>query len=70
MNQQAIASEVADNDEARAVVHALEQQYDAFVEGRQRPSLLATEASQIPSADELGADFENFLRTVSDDETS
>ena len=70
MNQQAIASEVADNDEARAVVHALEQQYDAFVEGRQRPSLLATEASQIPSADELGADFENFLRTVADDETS
>ncbi len=70
MNQQAIASEVADNAEARAVVHALEQQYDAFVEGRQRPSLLATEASQIPSADELGADFENFLRTVADDETS
>ena len=68
-NQQAIASEVADNDEARAVVTALEQQYDAYIEGQQRPSLLATEASQIPSADELGADFENFLRTVADDET-
>jgi hypothetical protein len=69
MNQQAIAGEVADNDEARAVVTALEQQYDAYLEGRQRPSLLATEASQIPSADELGEDFENFLRTVADDET-
>ena len=68
-SQQAVASEVATNDEARAVVTALEQQYDAYVEGRQRPSLLATEASQIPSADELGADFENFLRTVADDET-
>ncbi|GAA4406583.1 PAC2 family protein [Fodinibacter luteus] len=67
-NQRAIAAEVETNDEARAVVAALEQQYDAFVEGRQRPSLLATEASQIPSADELGADFENFLRTVSDDD--
>ena len=68
MNQQAIAGEVDGNDEARAVVTALEQQYDAYLEGQQRPSLLATEASQIPSADELGADFENFLRTVADDE--
>jgi hypothetical protein len=69
-NQQAIAAEVEGNDDARAVITALEQQYDTFVEGQQRPSLLATEASQIPSADELGADFENFLRTVSDDETN
>jgi len=68
VNQRAIASEVEGNEEARAVVVALEQQYDAYVEGQQRPNLLATEASQIPSADELGADFENFLRTVSDDE--
>lgn len=66
-NQQAIAAEVDGNDEARAVITALEQQYDTYLEGRQRPSLLATEASQIPSADELGADFENFLRTVADD---
>ena len=67
-NQQAIAAEVDTNDEARQVVIALEQQYDAFVEGQQRPSLLATEASQIPSAEELGEDFENFLRTVADDD--
>jgi hypothetical protein len=67
-NQQAIASEVAGSDEARQVITALEQQYDAFVEGQQRPSLLATEASQLPSADELGAEFEDFLRGVSDDE--
>ncbi|WP_392542433.1 proteasome assembly chaperone family protein [Oryzobacter telluris] len=68
MNQQAIAAEVDTNDEASQVVSALEQQYDAFVEGQQRPSLLATEASQIPSAEELGEDFENFLRTVADDD--
>ncbi len=68
VNQRAIASEVEGNDEARAVVVALEQQYDAYVQGQQRPNLLATEASEIPSADELGADFENFLRTVSDDD--
>ena len=68
-NQQAIASEVDTNDEARQVVTALEQQYDAFVEGQQRPSLLATEATQIPSAEELGEDIENFLRSVADDDT-
>ena len=70
MNQRAIASEVEGNDEARAVVAALEQQYDAYVQGQQRPNLLATEATQIPSADELGEEFENFLRTVSDDDTA
>ncbi len=68
VNQRAIASEVEGNDEARAVVAALEQQYDAYVEGQQRPNLLATEASEIPSADQLGAEFENFLRTVSEDD--
>ncbi|WP_157577520.1 proteasome assembly chaperone family protein [Phycicoccus jejuensis] len=68
VNQQAIAAEVANSDEARQVITALEQQYDAFVEGQERPSLLATETSQIPSADELGAEFEDFLRSVSDDE--
>ncbi len=63
----AINSQVAENDEVRAVVRALEQQYDAFLAGRERPSLLATEAVDIPSADEIGAEFEEFLRTVSDD---
>lgn len=69
VNQRAIASELEGNDEARAVVSALEQQYDAFTEGEQRPNLWAAEDSQIPSADQLGAEFENFLRTVSDDDT-
>ncbi|GGL43522.1 PAC2 family protein [Phycicoccus endophyticus] len=67
-NQQAIAAEVANSEEARQVISALEQQYDAFVEGQARPSLLATETSQIPSADELGAEFEDFLRSVNDDD--
>jgi hypothetical protein len=66
-NQRAIAAEVENSDEARQVVSALEKQYDAFVEGRERPSLLATETSDIPSADELGAEFEDFLRQVGED---
>lgn len=67
-NRRAIASEVEGNDEVGAVVAALEQQYDAFVKGQQAPNLWASEGSQIPSADQLGAEFENFLRTISDDD--
>jgi hypothetical protein len=40
------------------VVHQLEQQYDAFVSGRGR-SLIAE--SELPTADELGAELERFL---------
>ncbi len=68
-NQRAIASELEGNDEVRAVVTALEKQYDAYVKGQQGPNLLVPEDSEIPSADQLGAEFENFLRTVSDDDT-
>ncbi|WP_193315410.1 proteasome assembly chaperone family protein [Nostocoides sp. F2B08] len=66
LNRAQIAQEVAGNDEVGHVITALEKQYDAFVEGRQRPSLLATESSDLPSADELGAEFEQFLRGVGD----
>jgi hypothetical protein len=68
VNQRAIAAEVENSDEARQVITALERQYDAFVEGQARPSLLATETSDIPSADQLGAEFEDFLRQVGDDD--
>lgn len=52
----------------RAVVTALEQQSDSFLEGQQSPNRWAAETSDIPSADQLGAEFENFQRTVSDDD--
>lgn len=67
LNRAEIAREVDGNDEVIAVVRALERQYDAFLEGKVRPGLLATEASEIPSADELGAEFEEFLKQVSDE---
>ena len=44
------------------MVAALERQYDTFIEGLQKPSLLATDVSDLPSADEIGAEFEQFLR--------
>jgi hypothetical protein len=68
-NRSEIAREVAGSEEVAQVVHALERQYDAFIEGQQRPNLLATGVSDIPSAEEIGAEFEEFLRSVSDEDT-
>ena len=63
-----IEREVEDNDEVREAVQALERQYDVHLRGLERPSLLAGEGEKLPSADELGAEFEDFLRTVDDSE--
>lgn len=62
-----IEKEVAGNEEVGQVVAALEQQYDAFMRGRERPSLLAA-SEAMPTADEIGAEFEQFLRTRSEHE--
>lgn len=67
-NRAQVARELEDAEEVRGVVAALEQQYDAFMQARQRPSLLATDVSQLPSADEIGAQFEAFLKDVADDD--
>ncbi len=55
-----IAEQVEGNDEVEKVVRALEQQYDAFAGAAQRDNLLA-ESQDMPTADELGAQFERFL---------
>ncbi|GLY68871.1 proteasome assembly chaperone family protein [Amycolatopsis taiwanensis] len=55
-----IARQVAESDEVAEVVRALERQYDTFIEARGRKSLLADQAS-MPTAEELGAEFERFL---------
>lgn len=60
----AIAEQVAESDEITAVVRALEQQYDTFLEGSRRRSLLATELTDLPTADEIGAELEAFLKDV------
>ncbi|MCW2622258.1 MAG: hypothetical protein JWL64_1860 [Frankiales bacterium] len=57
--RQVIDEQVAQSEEVAAVVHALEEQYDSFVAGRDR-SLLAGDQT-MPSADELGAELERFL---------
>jgi hypothetical protein len=64
-NAAAITREVDDNAEVGQLVSALEQQYDAFVHGQEQENLLAQPGTrELPSAEELGAEFEEFLRSV------
>ncbi|WP_418277230.1 PAC2 family protein [Isoptericola jiangsuensis] len=55
-----VAELVSENDEVAAVVRRLEEQYDAFARSVGRTSLLAQDG-ELPTADELGAEFERFL---------
>jgi hypothetical protein len=52
--------QIAEADEAAALVQALEQQYDAYLHGR-GSNLLASPSGPLPTADELGAELERFL---------
>jgi predicted ATP-grasp superfamily ATP-dependent carboligase len=54
-----IARQVEGSSEVAEVVRALEQQYDAFTADRE--NLLADDAEPMPTAEELGAQFERFL---------
>lgn len=55
-----VAQQVADAPEVAAVVRALEEQYDGLTRSLGRVGLLA-ESTPLPTADELGAEFERFL---------
>lgn len=55
-----IAAQVDGSDEVQKVVRALEQQYDAFTGAADRESLLAAD-TPMPTAEELAAQFEQFL---------
>ena len=61
-----VDKQVADDDQARRLVRALEEQYDAFLRGRAN-SLLADSGGPLPTADELGAELERFLAEQSHD---
>ncbi|HEX9063986.1 MAG TPA: PAC2 family protein [Streptosporangiaceae bacterium] len=54
-----ITRQVQGSDEVAEVVRSLEEQYDAFNAGRQ--DLLAGQPENMPTAEELGAQFERFL---------
>lgn len=57
--QQQLAEQIAEHSEVAEVVQELERQYDAFVSASGR-SLLA-DSAPLPTADELGAQFEAYL---------
>lgn len=61
-SEHAIAAEVEASAEAAQVVLALEEQYDARHAADVEPP--GIEESELPTADQLGAEFEAFLREV------
>jgi predicted ATP-grasp superfamily ATP-dependent carboligase len=65
---QEIERQVTGSEEVAAVVHALEEQYDSFTRNVGRTGLLA-ETAQLPTADELGEEFERFLAEQGGDPT-
>ena len=67
LNRAEIAEGIAGSDEVTQVVEALERQYDTYMQAREKPSLLATDLRDLPTADEIGAEFEQFLRTQGDE---
>jgi predicted ATP-grasp superfamily ATP-dependent carboligase len=56
-----IARQVEASEEITELVQALERQYDAFVDAAERDGLLADQVADMPTAEELGAQFERFL---------
>lgn len=58
--QTKINEQVESSAEVAQVVAALERQYDAFVAAQENRSLLASDEN-LPSGEELGAEFERFL---------
>lgn len=60
---QEIAGQIEDSDEVRDVVAGLEQQYDAFhrAQVEDGTSLPLAEEQELPTGEEIGAEFERFL---------
>lgn len=58
--QAKIDEQINSSPEVGQVVAALERQYDAFIEAQENRSLLARD-EDLPSGEELGAEFERFL---------
>ena len=59
-NRTEIDEQIARSSDNTAVVAALEQRYDEFTAARESSDLLGG-AGEVPSGDELGAEFERFL---------
>ncbi|MBB5832012.1 PAC2 family protein [Brachybacterium aquaticum] len=62
----ALQGTLAQNNEVRQIVSALEEQYDAMSEGADRAPLATT--LDLPTADEIGEHFERFLADRDDED--
>ncbi|MGY1848981.1 MULTISPECIES: proteasome assembly chaperone family protein [unclassified Blastococcus] len=60
LHRSEVDAQIARSADNVAVVAALEQQYDSFTAAREGTDLLGG-AGEVPSAEELGAEFERFL---------
>ena len=56
-----IAEQVGESEEVAQVVKALEEQYDQVVAAREQGESLEGLSGELPSGDELAAEFERFL---------
>lgn len=56
-----IDEHITSNEEVQSVVAALENQYDSYVAAQEQQSTLLAGDDDLPSGDELGAEFERFL---------
>ncbi|NUS42225.1 MAG: PAC2 family protein [Mycobacteriaceae bacterium] len=56
-----VDAHIQGNPEVETVVSALERQYDTFVTAQERQSTLLAADAELPTGDELGAEFERFL---------
>lgn len=66
-----IDAQVTTNHELARLVGSLEQRYDSYIEGNPLRSPLTDEDGELPTADEIAAELENFLaiRRTGDDES-
>ncbi|MFC8192262.1 proteasome assembly chaperone family protein [Cellulomonas sp. NPDC057328] len=62
-----VERQVAQAPEVASLVEALEEQYDAFTRSIGRTSLLA-QTTDLPTAEEIGAELERFLAEQTDDD--
>ena len=62
-----ISRYLAGNSEVSEVVTALEQQYDTFRQAETSGSSLLAEDQPLPTGEEIGRQFEQFLAGLEDD---
>ena len=63
-----IAQQLVDSPEVRDVVTGLEQQYDAFARADDEGGLPLADEQDLPTGEELGAEFERFLAGLDKDD--